>query len=140
MLVGELAGALGIVDRRFDLAAMPHDARILQEALHALGVEAGDLLEVEAGEVLSEGLALAQDGEPAQTGLETFEADLLEEAVVVDDGAAPLVVVVRGVVGRGRAPPAADDAVVALDEPFPHARAPLTSGASLSTRCRACRR
>ena len=52
----------------------------------------------------AEVLALAQDRQPREAGLEAFEAELLVEARVVDDRPAPLVVVVRGVVGRARAP------------------------------------
>jgi len=53
-------------------------------------IESGDPLGIEAGEALPERLALVQDRQPAQTGLEAFEAKLFEEARVVGDREAPL--------------------------------------------------
>ena len=77
-----------------------------EQRVDAAGREAGDALEVEAREGAAERLALAEDGQPAQARLEPFEADLLEQAVVVGDRPAPLGVVVRAVLVRRRAPPA----------------------------------
>ena len=42
VLVDQLERALGVVDRRFDLAAMPDDAGVLQQALHVARAEARD--------------------------------------------------------------------------------------------------
>lgn len=75
------------------------------------------MLEVEAVERPPEVLALAQDRQPREAGLEAFETELFEEAPVVVDRKAPLGVVVGLVLGRGGAPEATDDAVVAFDEP-----------------------
>ena len=62
-------------------------------------------------------LALAQDGQPGQAGLEAFEADLLEQPAVVGDGPAPFMVVVVAVVGQAARPGAAGDAVRPFDKP-----------------------
>jgi hypothetical protein len=92
------------------------DRRVGQESLDVLLAEARYPLEVEAGEGLAETLTLAKDREPRQSGLEAFEAELLEEPAVVRDRIAPLSVVVGPVLGRRVAPEAADDAVVAAGE------------------------
>src|SRR5690606_31191385 len=74
-----------------------------------------DLLGVEPAERGAEALALAQDRQPRQPGLERLQAEPLVEAPVVADGAAPLVVVIGDVVGRGQAPRAAGQPVLAGD-------------------------
>src|SRR5207244_10653632 len=61
----------------------------------------------EAGEGAPECLALAEDREPGEAGLEPFEAEALVEAALIADGAPPFVVVVR-LVGRVVGLPAAD--------------------------------
>src|SRR5215207_1730762 len=53
--------------------------------------EGRDAVEVEAGERAAERLALAQDRQPREPGLEALEAELLEQPHVVGDGAAPFV-------------------------------------------------
>ena len=60
-------------------------------------VEGGNRCRIEPGERRPEGLALAQDGDPCQPGLEALEAELLEQPDVVDNRTPPLVVVVRPV-------------------------------------------
>jgi hypothetical protein len=52
----------------------------------------------------AEGVALAEDGQPGEAGLEALEAELLEEAAVVVDRPPPLGVVV-GEELRGRVGP-----------------------------------
>jgi hypothetical protein len=61
-----------------------------RSALDARGREAGDRLVIEPGERRPERLPLAQDRQPAQSRLEAFEADLLEQPVIVGDRPAPL--------------------------------------------------
>jgi hypothetical protein len=70
--------------------------------------ELGDALRVEALERGAEGLALAQDRQPAEAGLEPFEAEPLVEPALVADGAAPFLIVV-GDVERVRGLPTADE-------------------------------
>src|SRR5690606_3039413 len=54
---------------------------------------------------------LAQDGEPGQPGLETLQAELLEEAAVLGHRPTPFLVVIVLVVRQARLPPAATVAV-----------------------------
>lgn len=54
-------------------------ARIHQQAIDAARIQPGDRLDVERLEGLAEVRSLAEDREPAQTRLETFEADLLKQ-------------------------------------------------------------
>ena len=79
---------------------MTDDAGVVEQAADIVVVVVGDDPEVEAVERGPEVLPLAQDRDPGEAGLEAFETDLLEEAHVVDDGTAPLVVVVLVVVRR----------------------------------------
>src|SRR5690606_26156459 len=69
--------------------------------------------EVEPVEGAPEVLALAQDGEPGQPRLEAFQAELLEEPLVLGHRTAPLLVVIVLVVRQARLPPAAPQAVTA---------------------------
>jgi hypothetical protein len=61
-------------------------------------------------------LALFEDGAPAQARLEAFEAKLFEQAPVVVDRVAPVMVVVGHVAFAGRAPTAARQAVGPLEQ------------------------
>ena len=97
---------------------MTDDALVLQQPRHVALAEGRDALDLEAVKRLAKVLALAEDGDPGQTGLEAFEADLLEEADIVDDGKAPLGVVVVGVEGVVAAPPAAGDTVGGMQPRF----------------------
>ena len=104
VLVDQLERALRVVDRRFDLAAMADDAVVLQQPLHVARAEARDHGGLELREGAAEVLALAEDRDPAQARLKTFEADLLEQPPVVGDRPAPLVVVVVDVERIGARP------------------------------------
>jgi len=126
--LAQLENATGVVDRRFDLAAVAHDAGVAEQAGDVAGAEAGDLGGIEAGEGAAEGFALVEDRQPAQARLETLEAQLLEQAPVVDHGKAPLAVVVVPVGRAGRAPEAARPAV------FGGEQAPCGGHGSLSAR------
>ena len=127
VLVDHLERSPGVVDRRPDLASVPHDAGIAEQSAHVGLVESGHGGRIEAGERGAEVVALAQDREPRQAGLESLEAQLLEEPHVGRDAAAPLVVVVREVVGRGGAPGAACQSVRPDDE---FHRASVAAGSS----------
>jgi hypothetical protein len=109
--LAQLEAALCVVDRRLDLAAMAHDARVAEQSLHVAVVVGGDARRVEAVERGTEVVALAQDREPRQARLEPFQAQLLEQPGVVGDLPAPLVVVVVRVQRIVAAPPAASSAV-----------------------------
>ena len=73
---------------------MPDDACVLQQPLDVALAEARDALGIEAGERRAEVLALAEDRQPGQPGLEAFEAEPFEQAPLVGDGPAPFLVVV----------------------------------------------
>ena len=73
-------------DGGHDLGAVAHDAGVGHQRLDMRGVEAGDRRRLEAREGAAEGVALAQDGDPGQAGLEAVEDQLLEQGAVVDSG------------------------------------------------------
>ena len=93
-VLDEVAVAGGVVDRRFDLRPVAHDAGVLHQALNVLPTEAGHLSRLETSKHLTKALPLPEDRDPREPGLEAFEADLLEQASVVDHRSPPLVVVV----------------------------------------------
>src|SRR5690606_17165371 len=107
----QLLRALRVVERRLDLAAMPDDARVLEQTLDVALCEACDPLEVEIVEGGAEILALGEDGAPAQARLEAFETQFLEQAAVVRDRKAPFGVVIVEELRCGGAPAAARLAV-----------------------------
>lgn len=118
--VDEVDGTLGVVDDGFDLAPMPDDACIAEQALDIAATEAGDLLDVEVGERHAEGRPLVEDRAPAQPGLEAFEAELLEQSLVVRGRLTPLVVVVGQELRRSACPRTAHQPV--RPHPLAHAR------------------
>ena len=95
---------------------MADDPRVRKQPVDISVVIAGDLPRIEAIEGAPEVVALAQDRQPRQAGLEALQAQLLEQPPVVVDRVAPLVVVVRAVQRVAGRPPAARPAVVADDE------------------------
>jgi hypothetical protein len=109
VLIAEIDRAPRVVDRRFDLASVPDDPALLEETIHVACGVPGDGVDIEVGKCAAEVVALLQDRQPAQAGLEPLETDLLEQSRVVGDGAAPLFVVVLDVQRIGAAPPAARD-------------------------------
>jgi len=115
-LVAEIAGAAGVVDGGLDLPAVADDAGVGEEARHVARPEARDLLEVEPREGAAERVALPEDGEPGEAGLEPLEADLLEQAHVVRGRVAPFLVVVAEVLRSGDSPEAAELPVGAGEE------------------------
>src|SRR5699024_2477194 len=77
--------------------------------------EGSDVAGVKAAARLAERGSLAQDRQPAQTGLERLEGDPLEQGGLSAYGQAPLGVVIFAVDRMRRGPRAACDAVVADD-------------------------
>src|SRR3546814_15424056 len=90
---------------------MAHDAGILEQPLDIGFGESRDLAEIETGKGGAEIVTLGEDRAPRQAGLEAFEAQLLEQAVIVIDRTAPFIVVIGDVVGLRRAPKTAGPAV-----------------------------
>ena len=84
-------------DRALDLGAVAHDAGVLHQPLDLLRRVARDLLRLEIVEGAAEIVALAQDGDPRQPGLEAVEHQLLVERAVVVFRHAPFLVVIGDV-------------------------------------------
>src|SRR5690606_6871528 len=97
---------LRIVDGALDLQAVADDPRILQQGLEAALLHSRYAIGLEAVEDLPVALPLAQDGDPGEARLRSFEDQELEQALVVAHRHAPLLVVV-GDVERIRAAPGA---------------------------------
>ena len=83
-----------IVDDGFDLAAMAHDAAVLEQALDVAPGEACDPVEIEIVKCRTEIVALGKDGAPAQSGLKAFQTKFLEQAMIVVDRETPFGVVI----------------------------------------------
>ena len=83
--------------RALDLHAVAHDAGVLHQPLDLLRRVARDLLRLETVEGAAEIVALAQDGDPRQAGLEAVEHELLVERAVVVFRHAPFLVVIGDV-------------------------------------------
>jgi hypothetical protein len=104
--VRQVEGDPGVGDGGLDLGPVADDAPVGEQPLHVGRAEAGHRGRVETGERGPERLALAEDRQPGQPGLESLQAQLLEQPHVVPLRDAPLVVVVRPVVGGRPRPPA----------------------------------
>jgi hypothetical protein len=85
---------------------MADDARVAEQPLDVTVAEACDRIGIEVRERVPEVLALAQDRQPRETGLEPLEAEPLVEAALVPHRPAPFLVVVRDVELVGRRPAA----------------------------------
>src|SRR3954464_13321468 len=89
-------GAAGAY-RALDLHAIAHDAGVAHQPLDLLRSVARDLLRCEAIEGTAEILALTQDRDPGEPGLEAVEHKLLVERAVVVFRHAPFIVVIGDV-------------------------------------------
>ena len=94
----------GVGDRRLDLAAVAHDAFILQQPFDVARAEARDAFRLEVGERRAKVLPLPEDRQPGQPGLKAFEAEPFEQSPFVGDGPAPFLIVVRVVQRVARRP------------------------------------
>src|SRR5690606_36062527 len=101
-----------VVDDRSDLALVADDPDIAQKSFYVTFPESGHHLRVEPGKCSAKVLTLVEDGQPGQAGLESFQADLLEQSMVVGDGPSPLQIVVPPVDVRSGTPGAPWDAIV----------------------------
>src|SRR5207253_2125927 len=84
-------------DRCFDLQAVAHDAFVLKQAFDSFRRVARDLRRFEAVESAAKVLALAQDDDPGQAGLEAVEHEHLEQGAVVVYRQPPFVIVIGNV-------------------------------------------
>lgn len=91
-------------DRVGTRSTLAHDAAVAEQSLDITFAQARDTPVVEAQEGCPEVLSLDQNGAPAQARLETFQAQLLEEAVVIRDREAPFSIVIMEKLGSGGAP------------------------------------
>src|ERR1700722_18982165 len=90
----DLQVGLRTVDGALDLGAVAHDADVVHQRVDLLRVIARDLLGLEIVERLSEIVALAQNRDPRQPGLETVENQFFIERAVVIFRHAPFGVVI----------------------------------------------
>ena len=95
---------------------MTDDRGVGEQAFDVALAERGDAVGLEAFEGGAEALALAEDRQPGQTGLEALEAEPLIQAALVADRPDPLLVVV-GVVPLVGGVPAAFYATSTLTTP-----------------------
>lgn len=112
----KLKRAVGVIDGGENFAPMADDPDVENEAFDVGVVEFCDFVEVKVGEAGPEVFAFAENGEPGETGLKSFEADLFEEAEIIAASPAPFFVVVAEVFFIIAAPPAAGFSVRAGDE------------------------
>lgn len=90
---------------------MTHDLAAAEEAFDVCRSKADDAFDLESGKGAAEVVALGEDRPPAQPGQERFEAELLEQLVIVTDGPTPLVIVIVDEPSCAPCPPAAFDTV-----------------------------
>ena len=112
---------------------MAHDAGVIEETGDIVVVVVRHDTEVEAVEGGPKVLSLAQDRDPGEAGLETLEAELLEEPHIIDHRPTPLVVVILVVVGSRAGPAATNGTVVARDRIADHSITPSTRAPSADT-------
>jgi hypothetical protein len=96
----------GVRNRRLDLAPVADNPRVTEEPLDVGLTEGRDSIDLEACERRPESLALAQDRQSGEPGLEALEAEPLVDAALVAHRPAPLLVVVGEVQGIRRRPAA----------------------------------
>src|ERR1035437_241281 len=105
-----------IADRGIDLGSIPDDRGIRKEPGPVGAVISGNEDRIEAVKGAPEGLALGQDRDPGQAGLEALEGEALKQLTVAGNWNSPLFIVVGehqpvggGAVGSGDAarPPTA---------------------------------
>src|SRR4051812_1351304 len=111
---------------------MADDRRVGEQPLDVALAERGHALRLEALEGRTEALALAQDREPAEPGLEPLEAQPFIEAALVPDGPSPLLVVV-GDVERVRRRPTPRELCVATTSTWTTPSSTLTGYVSTAS-------
>ncbi len=110
---------LGVFGGGHDFPAMSDDACVQHQPFNVWRAKSRDFFEFEAFKDFAEPVALAQNSEPAQARLKTFQRDFLKQAAFVSHALAPLIIVVTDVVGESLAliaPRATLVAVRVLDE------------------------
>src|ERR1700704_95648 len=87
-------GGAGVCERGLDLRSVADDPRVAEQAQDLGVAEPRDRLRIEACESASEGVPLGKDRAPRQSRLECLEGQALEQPPLVEDGEAPLLVVI----------------------------------------------
>ena len=90
---------------------MTDDSLVAEQSPYVAGVEPRDAVDIEIREGVSEVRTFAENRQPAQPGLESFEADLFEQPPVLGDGNAPFIIVITQISVILTWPPAACDAI-----------------------------
>src|SRR5262245_41812423 len=85
---------------------MTNNPVVLEQTIDVALGEARNSVEIEIMERGAEVLPLAQDGAPAQSGLETLQTQFLEQAMIIFDRKAPLGVVIGEKIRRRGGPAA----------------------------------
>src|SRR5208282_5928402 len=104
-LRGQANGRLRVRDGCGDFATMADNPGVIKQPGDVGVIETRDHARVEARKRPSEAFAFSQDSKPGKTGLEPFEAELLEHPLIVADRQPPFAVVVGLVLGCRRSPP-----------------------------------
>src|SRR5687767_5137602 len=138
-LLADCGSAPGVVDRRFDLAAMTDDSLVAEQSPYVAGVEPRDAVDIEIREGVSEVRTFAENRQPAQTGLESFEADLFEQPPVLGDGNAPFIIVITPINLILTWPPAACDAIGVMNQAGGRRHAPSIAPTARAGHDRNCR-
>ena len=134
-LRAQLEHAPRVVDRRFDLAAMAHDAGIGEQPLDVGAPKRATRSASKSAKARRKASRLLRIVSQLRPGLEAFEAQLLEQPPVVRDREAPLVVVVVPV---GRAWPGTRRSARGRPRLERPAACPPSSGGGCRNRSQAC--
>ena len=76
---------------------MTNDLSVLYQSINFCTRKLGDLMKVKVTECFAKRFALSQNRDPTQSGLKSLETDFLEQALVIGNGIAPLLIVVPNV-------------------------------------------
>ena len=76
---------------------MANDAGVAEQPLDVARSKARNPLEIESRKHLAERVAFSENRSPAQTGLKTFETNLLEQPTIVGNRESPFAIVVSDI-------------------------------------------
>ena len=105
-LFDEFLRPSSIVDDRLDLAAMANYAFIHEQPIDVAPAEARYPVKIKIMKRCAKVFALGEDGAPAQAGLNTLQAQFLEQAMIITDRETPFAIVIVEKFRCGTAPAA----------------------------------
>jgi len=105
--LGDLQKCACISHRGFDFRAIAHDCRVKEQLGNSVRIEACHAPRIETRKGFPVAFALAQNSQPAETGLGAFQYQELEQFLVIQDWNAPFFVMVADVEGVRTSPVAA---------------------------------